>query len=251
MTGILAVVGVVVAISLLQRVRLERWLSKTRSQYLSTRPHLRASQHVERLAELALRTLGNGILNHPEVDSITLDGVDDTARLHSAVDFCARRFGLTSQQLIVSFAHLPADTAADMASDVTPLATVGPNGIELTLTEANRFRIRVDNTARGDDDVLTANVAHELAHVALKQHGIWLDNKSDNELLTEAAAILAGFGPLMRSTAFFERRHFLLGGPQEVTSGTRGYLHEESIDRLMAFRAAKRGATSGRRRGAT
>lgn len=58
----------------------------------------------------------------------------------------------------------------------------------------------------GDPVSLFAITAHEVAHVALGSRGIRLTATQENEELTDAATVLAGFGPLMLHAYYSERR---------------------------------------------
>jgi hypothetical protein len=58
----------------------------------------------------------------------------------------------------------------------------------------------------GDPISLFAITAHEVAHVALGSRGIRMVDTQQNEELTDAATVLAGFGPLMLLACYSERR---------------------------------------------
>lgn len=240
MQSTLIAIGVIVAIFALHELRVQRWLRKIRDRYVARKPPPNTTKRLEDLARLAVRTLGATVLDPPDIDRLTLDGQDDSERLKTAVELCARRFALDPQLLLVSFARLPEERGAEVEWDVRPDAVVGPSGIELKTVESARCRVRVDYSARDSDTLITALLAHELAHVALRSRGVWLDNEADNELLTEAAVVCAGFGPLMRQSAYVENVKYRFGGRIEASVNTSGYLHEESIDRLIAMRASLR-----------
>lgn len=101
--------------------------------------------------------------------------------------------------------------------------------------EAGRIRqtgrgtfIDVMSQYRDHDAMLTVIVAHEMAHYALANRRIWIDDKQENEELTDTLAVLVGFGPLM-----IDAYHREFSGVQGQTLYTSifglGYLHPTAV----------------------
>ncbi len=93
----------------------------------------------------------------------------------------ARAFGFEPNTIVVAF-----------RSDLAAAAQVeyGPDG----------FLIDIQQQFSEQPREIIAILAHEVAHIFLGEHGIAPDNRFDNEVLTDLAAVLWGFGETMIST---------------------------------------------------
>lgn len=72
----------------------------------------------------------------------------------------------------------------DSARTVGLYKVIGGNKREIQLTKKFRFELKH----------IMAILAHESTHHYLYQHGIWLTDESENEVLTDIAAVYLGFG---------------------------------------------------------
>lgn len=62
--------------------------------------------------------------------------------------------------------------------------------------------IRIPFAYLGNKYAVGAILAHELMHVSLAEHGLFLESVEENELLTDLAAFCAGLGKLMLNGIF-------------------------------------------------
>lgn len=88
-----------------------------------------------------------------------------------------------------------------------------------------------------DDDLrILSIIAHEMAHVVLLSKGVSLPDAVENERLTDTAAVVAGFGPMMHRAAELQRVRFELFA--QLISTTRiGYLSKRDIRVLSRIRS--------------
>lgn len=195
----------------------------------------------------AYAVLGRDCLAQPELRGSELAGVPPTERLDAAVTLCASRFGIARGTVAATYSReLPPGVGADVAGEAPFEAIRAPGGLTLRRgTQPTQWRIRVAVEAAADDAVLLAFVGHEMAHVALRSRGVWLEDWAQNELLTEVAAVLAGFGALMRHSAYREYWSGRVTGGVDVATSQGGYLHQFTIDYLMRRRMELSASSTG------
>ena len=133
------------------------------------------------------------------------------------VRLVAARYGLALPRLAVRF-----------ASDLPEAGRIrASNG---------RWYIDLAQAYAYDDEQLLSIIAHEMAHVVLFQRGIVLEPLRRNEELTDAFAILAGFGPVMCRANYREQTQYLVVVIRTRTT-TLGYLPIRDVKRLTRVRA--------------
>ena len=214
--------------------RRRRNLRRRRIAYdASWRPDGATSQ-IEELIRIAQAALGPDVLRAPEFDVVTLRGNTPTERLLDALGLAITRFGMTEETIAAVFStDVPAGAAAIVTSEHPLEAVARRDGVILRRGDRPvRWRIHVVPSLAASEPALVAVLGHEVAHIALKSRGVSLDDRAKNELLTETAAVLAGFGPLMHEAAYAERWEARLGG-DDVTVVSQGYLHQRTIELLM------------------
>jgi hypothetical protein len=90
--------------------------------------------------------------------------------------------------------------------EIPPLRSVSYEwGLMMPASVAGRIHIHSAKESRiqiplfyvGKPLPLGAILAHELSHQLLAIHGIWCDEETENELLTDAASIVAGLGKVV------------------------------------------------------
>ena len=110
--------------------------------------------------------------------------------------------------------------------------------------------IEVDDRYYADDIRLMVIIAHEMSHVVLGLKKITLEPTLRNEELTDAVAVLAGFGNIFHEVCFTrERVEFDRSDVTLVKTRTLGYLKREDIEFLLAVKAKITAEYSMRRRG--
>ncbi|MDF0536039.1 hypothetical protein PY479_17410 [Shewanella sp. A32] len=101
--------------------------------------------------------------------------------------------------------------------------------------ESGVWYIEVDDKYCTDDRRLTTIIAHEMSHVVLLGHDIRLEPTLKNEELTDAVAILAGFGTFFHEVCSTEE---VIQSEKEediytIKYQTLGYLKREDIEYLL------------------
>lgn len=99
----------------------------------------------------------------------------------------------------------------------------------------NTFLITLDERFESDTEVLAHILAHELAHLLLNRTGIRAEPLESHERLTDAVAVLAGFGPVMLTGK--ERSRFTTSPSGYSVHTTRvGYLSQDELGWLIEIR---------------
>lgn len=131
--------------------------------------------------------------------------------------FASMRYGLPLPLLSVEFHPLDAGRAGEVED------------------RGDSCVIVIDPRFQWDIEVLGHVLAHEVAHLLLHRMGVSLEAESDDERLTDAVAVLAGFGPLMLAGKGRSKETGVAGGVQTHTTAI-GYLTAKEIRWLMRVR---------------
>lgn len=148
-------------------------------------------------------------------------GVDEEmAFLKKLVLACAQRYKLKMPRIKVKYSWLEESAAAKI------------------FMRSGVFYMEVDDKYCADDRRLTVIVAHEISHVVLGKKGILLEPTLRNEELTDAVAILAGFGWLFYKVCSTEEIIPAARGKEfnTVKHQKMGYLKREDIAFLLAIK---------------
>ena len=94
------------------------------------------------------------------------------------------------------------------------------------------WEILIDPAYLQDDLALSVLIAHEFAHGVLGRDGVTLPGVSDNEVLTDVAAALIGFGRLMLKLQRRVIRGFR-GRELTVSVGGPGYLWPPALEHII------------------
>jgi hypothetical protein len=191
-------------------------------------------------AEQVSATFGAALFAHPAVDAPLVANRNPTDFVRETVALTASRFAIQLPEIEARFVSVvprgaPAVVVWDGEWDVKREGTVFR--IRRRADASPNWRILIQERHRYNDKLLTVIVAHEVAHIALLSRGVRLPLLRDNEELTDAAAVLAGFGPLMRQVSFEQSQHECVNGQWSVSASRVGYLHRRAIDALMHYRA--------------
>lgn len=115
-------------------------------------------------------------------------------------------------------------------------ATVGEERAA-TLNWSETHEIGVAGGILGDADALVVVVAHEVSHLVLGRDRVTTGNRSDDEILTDVATALVGYGALMRRLKARTIRRAAPGRQLSWSISGPGYLHPEELDYVLARRA--------------
>lgn len=128
------------------------------------------------------------------------------------------RFGIAIPKLKVRFAVLG-----------------GTHAGSVHVAKDGSWAVDVDPRYQEDLEALLSIAAHEVSHVALLHRQIALPDKQANEELTDAATVLAGFGPVMLRTAHREAVSEV-GDALQIESQRLGYLSVRDLVYLSSLR---------------
>ncbi len=124
----------------------------------------------------------------------------------SIIRFVVERYGLKRPRIVVKFSHLPSDGAGHVFAR---------NGT---------WFIEIDRHHRNSKVALHAIVAHEVAHILLGLCSVSTEPTRANEELTDAVAVLAGFGKSLHQACLQE---YIGRGQRTIIE--LGYLNREDI----------------------
>lgn len=128
----------------------------------------------------------------------------------------AEQYGITVPRIAVRFVH-----TTDFAGSIR--------------RESALWYVDVASRYQQDPDRLVAIIAHEMAHAVLLDLGVSLPDKQRDEELTDATAVLAGFGSVMLR-AYDRSRSNWKGRTETHITDRIGYLHIADIRRLHDVR---------------
>lgn len=158
----------------------------------------------------------------PVVDLPSTDGSRiEYAKL--SIQLAVHRFGMPMPPMKVRFSKMPPGHAGSVQAH--------PDGT---------WAVDLDFSIQTDLEAILSVAAHEVAHVALLRRGIALVPTQRNEELTDTAAVLAGFGPVLLRTVL--RESLSEGeGRVELRSRRLGYLPPRALAYLSAMRVEMAG----------
>ena len=247
MTGLAVTIAIAMLLAGAETWRRRRYFRRHRAAYDASWHPDRAASQFEDLIDLAITTLGSDIVLTPDYEAVVLSGKTPGDKLLEAVTIVTTRLGVARESVLATYSsELPAHVGANVTEE-HPIQAVTDGG-QLTLRRGKdvvRWLMRVRPNMAESDEGLVAVVAHEVSHVALKSRGVRLADSTRNELLTETAAVLAGFGPLMRDAAYEEHWRTKVGGRAMMSIRQQGYLHQRTIEYLMGRRRELQKSATG------
>jgi hypothetical protein len=116
--------------------------------------------------------------------------------------------------------------SADWLFNVVSDGTVEPS-------DEPAWRICIDPAYFNDDLAVATIVAHEFAHGVLARDNITLNDAGEDEVLTDVAAALAGFGQLMLRVQNRVERRYVAKGGLSYTIGGPGYLWPQELVHVL------------------
>lgn len=190
--------------------------------------------------ELVRTTFGPALFAHAPVEAPLVAHANPVAFLRETVALIAARFSLEMPEIEARFvSDVPSGAPAVMQWDAPWEMRQEGNVLHIRSrsVDSPNWRVLIQELYRYDDELLTVFIAHEVAHVALLARGVRLPKRRDNEELTDTAAVLAGFGPLMRRASFYQSEEKVGRRRWRVSYRRFGYLHRRAIEILMDRRA--------------
>ena len=109
-----------------------------------------------------------------------------------------------------------------------------PGRVELG--SGDDFLVEIDRNFAGRPRVLSAILAHEVAHIFLHRHRLRQPETLADEILTDTAAVLYGFGALMLDTYVVSETHLPVPGGTQIHRSERklGYLTPDEYGYLLS-----------------
>jgi hypothetical protein len=167
--------------------------------------------------------IGLDILASPPVAELPADDGRPIDYVKRAVQVSVSRFGIALPQIKVRFSSLPPGRAAQVQRD-----------------RDGTWKVDVDESLEAHNEPILSAVAHEVAHVALLPRRKALEPQQREEELTDVAAVLAGFGPVMLRTVLWERVAVSDSSVQAQTNSL-GYLPPKALVFLSTLRVEMAG----------
>jgi hypothetical protein len=207
-------------------------------QRLKSSLNLDASRpRIDRCIELLLAEYGLDTLSQPqmeEVPSVHTGGTGSAA--HYAL-LAAGRWQITLPplqfRLLDDQGHGFAGTFGSGHSWAANL-TAGHESTDSLLQWSDVHEIQVASDILSDREALPVVVAHEVSHLVLERDGVDAGSIGENEVLTDVATALIGYGVLMRRLRSRERRYFGPGIQLSWSISGPGYLLPEELDYVLA-----------------
>lgn len=112
-----------------------------------------------------------------------------------------------------------------------------------------QFGFNADNP--GDEEHMAGVMAHEVAHVFRAHHGLQIESREEEELLTDVTTVFLGFGILTANNSFRYRSSGEIHGNltyQTWSVSRAGYLTPQGFAYLLALQLYARGDAAERRR---
>jgi hypothetical protein len=157
----------------------EKVLSELREDAHRTFSVVAAHPSLQEYVRIAAGTLGKNVLSqHPvqKPPSVDLPRGEYAKKL---ILIAGQRFGVALPRIAVRFSQLEGKHAG------------------MVRQRGGTWYVDLAHEYADDDLALAAIIAHEMAHVVLLNARVFLQSEQRNEELTDATAVLAGFGPLL------------------------------------------------------
>ncbi len=97
--------------------------------------------------------------------------------------------------------------------------------------------IQLASSTLSDADALPVVIAHEVSHLVLERDRVTTGRRAEDEVLTDVATALVGYGILMRRLRCRERRFFGPGMQLGWSISGPGYLFPEELDYVLLRQA--------------
>lgn len=146
------------------------------------------------------------------------DPKNASVSIQTLVRKVARRYQLNVGTIVVTFMAMP-----------------NPGRVELH--NGNDFFVELNSNLKDQPRTISAVLGHEVAHIFLHKHGLGFPETLDNEVLTDVASAMYGFGALMLDQFVqTETRNQLPDGRVQITTHERamGYLTPDELGWLLA-----------------
>ena len=218
-----------------ERLRARRWLrrasAKGHAAYWAEYDAQASEAELGHHVDLLTARLGRGWFQAPEVPEEPEGPADPVAYLRAMVRLAGQQFALDLPEVEVYFTpNLPGHHAAEVyyPSQWT-LTLEGERAIvRSNAPSPAEWRIAVREEYRDDRPAIAAIAGHEVAHVVLIGLSLGGADQAETERLTDAAAVLAGFGPALHRVAFREKAR-LERGRRHWSASHLSYLHQRAI----------------------
>jgi hypothetical protein len=213
---------------------------RTAWQRLKASLDLDASRaRIDRCIELLLIEYGLDTFTQPQLEEIPAsDPMGTSAAAHYA-ECAAARWQITLPPLQVRLlSHNEARVAGTFGSGYSWAAALsaGQQGTEPILRWSDVKEIQLASDILSDTEALPVVMAHEVSHLVLERDAVDAGSLGQNEVLTDVATALIGYGGLMRRLRSRERRWVGPGMRLRWSISGPGYLLPEELDYVLTRR---------------
>jgi hypothetical protein len=196
-----------------------------------------AKPRIDRCIELLLAEYGVDTFSQAQLVTLSPSNAADTGAVAYWARIAAERWQITLPPLEL---RVIAAKGSRFAGTFTPgmptwSAVVGGEDEFKPIIRANEsYEIQIAAAYLSDAEALPVILAHEISHLVLQRDGVTTGHLGEDEVLTDVAAALVGYGILMRRVRSRERRHFGPGAALSWSISEPGYLHPEELDYVLS-----------------
>ena len=192
-------------------------------------------QQLSELLGIARPVIGDELIRQPELDQAVFSSIRQTV----ADEFRGQEIDLEKtflKRLIIAVGY---QYKTRLPALKVKFDSLENNAAAFVQTRSGQWYVHFNTRFSGDDTRLTMLVAHELAHVVLAQHRVFLQPRRRNEELTDTLAILAGFGSIYQAghKVIIQQPSRLFDKALTSREGQLGYLNRYEIAYLLAEKA--------------
>jgi hypothetical protein len=178
---------------------------------------------------------GTDTFSRNQVTDVPPFAGDRRERVLDLVHLAAHRWEVSLPTIQLSIVpHDERERTAATFQNTAPWAFQASSSGTLARPEGQAWTICVDPAFLHDDLALIAIVAHEVAHGVLERDQVTLGEPGRDEVLTDVAAALVGFGQIMLQLQRRVERRFEPRGGLSYTIGGPGYLGPLELAHILA-----------------
>jgi hypothetical protein len=214
-----------------RQIRAGWWRLKSSLDLDASRPR------IDRCIELLLAEYGLDTFSQPQIQELPSGRAAGTGSVAHYASLAAGRWQVTLPplqfRLLSDQEHGLAGTFGSGYTWTADLSAARES-TDPVVQWSDVHEIQVAPGMLSDSEALPVVVAHEVSHLVLERDGVDAGSSGHNEVLTDVATALIGYGVLMRQLRSRERRSFGPGIHLSWSISGPGYLLPEELDYVLA-----------------
>ena len=193
---------------------------------------------LDRCMDLLVAEYGAETFTPPQLSEPPVASDDPRLRIQQVIQVAGARWQVTPPSIHLTL--VAEDARSRFAGQIIEPARGGglrPRSDERVVPAPAAWTIAVNPRYLQDDIALSVIVAHEFAHGVLHRDLVSMGDSATDEVLTDVAAALSGFGGLMLRLQERVRRHSVGVFRQRIEVGGPGYLWPPELRYVLARHA--------------